>query len=203
MPREQEGAGGGPLSLTVQTVAWRAASAARVGVAGVIARRQLRPDGRESWPSTWQWPQRSCSSQTSASTHRPACYSPDQRTSDLGNSSGFCGALVAGDMLLCAAVGALLLPLVNVAVGLGGSSLLAALGAGLLGQSLLYEALNTYGLVSRAAAIETVGGVVQLLTIASARAKRRAGACSLHRRTYARQRLAGWTRPRDAESTRQ
>ncbi len=154
------------FGVTMRTVAYKVVSSAAVAGATVVTARQLGPTGRGVLVlylavASFTLLLVSLGVNTSARLLLVDAVQPIP----LGHFLGLAWVLVAAQFILCGVVGAVLLVLVDVHVGTTGVVLLGLLGASLLGQYLLFDTMNAYGLISTGAAIEGAGGVAQLIGV--------------------------------------
>lgn len=152
------------LGTTVSISSFRGVSVLAAAIAAVLSARELGPSGRGALvllltlaPLTAVV----CGVGTNLAgrVHMVAAESPVL----LGEYIGLALVLAAVEMVVCAVLGALLLPLAGVDMTLRALVLFGVLGAVTLGQALQNDAVNTFGFVVEAAAAETAGFILQVV----------------------------------------
>lgn len=153
----------GLLRVTARTTICQAVSTTAAAAAAVVTARHLGAEGRGVlvlYLTVGSVALLVCS--LGVNTSARLLLVGSDRPIGTGPFLGLCLALALLQAVVCSLIGAALLPFADVRVEIADVVLLALLGAGLLGQYMLFDALNAYGLISTAAAIEAVAGVTQL-----------------------------------------
>jgi O-antigen/teichoic acid export membrane protein len=91
----------------------------------------------------------------------------DMDRMELADYLGLSAVLTAAAMVLCVAVGAVLLPFVDVHLSAADQLLFGALAGSIQAPFLLNAAINAYGFTARAAAVDAAGTVAQLVLTAA------------------------------------
>lgn len=165
-PSEAQDATRGLLGATVSMVAFRAVSTLGLVLVSVITARQLQPQGRGVLVllvaiASFGVLLSSLGVNVAARVHLVA---PMDRI-ECGDYLGLAGTLTVLQMVVCAALGLILLPLVKVTLSFWMLGLFALLGASLLGQYMLNDALNAYGHTTMATSVEAGGSALQLVLV--------------------------------------
>lgn len=156
----------GVVGITARVVAYKGISGLAAAGITVVTARSLGPDGRGAFVllftlATVTYLACTFGVNTAARVHlvaRPPVV-------ELGDYLGLAAAQVAVQTFACAALGALLLPIVDVELSVLDIGLLGLLGGTLLGQYMLFDAINAYGRTALAAALDAAGSVAQLFLV--------------------------------------
>lgn len=156
----------GLLGLTARTTIYQVVSNVAAAAAAVVTARHLGATGRGVlvlYLTVGSLALLVCSLGVNTSC-RLLLVNPERPVA-LGHFLGLCLALTAAQAVLCSVLGAVLLPLTDVPVDTADVVLLGLLGVGLFGQYVMFDALNAYGLISGAAAIQALVAVGQLVAV--------------------------------------
>lgn len=162
-PGAEPTATAGLLGITARTTTYQIVSNSTAAAAAVVTARHLGATGRGVlvlFLAVGSLALLVCS--LGVNTSGRLLLVDSERPVALGDFLGLCAALSTVQSVVCAVLGAVLLPLAHVHVDITDVLLLGLLGVGLFGQYLVAEAVNAYGRISTAAAIQAVGGVAQL-----------------------------------------
>jgi O-antigen/teichoic acid export membrane protein len=156
----------GLVAITARTAIYKGVSGAAAAGITITTARSLGPQGRGAFVllftlATITYLACTLGVNTGARVHLVA----RPRIVALGDYLGLTLAQVTLQTAICALLGALLLPLVDVDLSLPGIALLGMLGGSLLGQYMVFDAINAYGRTALAAALDAAGSVSQLLLV--------------------------------------
>ena len=156
----------GLLSSTASMVGFRIVSAAATGVVGVITARRLEPAGRGVLVLVVAMASigllfSSLGVNISGRVHLVKAVDPVPSRDYIGLSA----TLTLVQLLMCVALGLTLLPAVDVRLSAPELGLFGLLGAAMLSQYLLNDALNAFGFNTLATKVEAAGGVFQLVLV--------------------------------------
>jgi O-antigen/teichoic acid export membrane protein len=154
------------LGITARVVAYKGISGLAAAGITVVTARSLGPDGRGAFVllftvATVTYLACTFGVNTAARVHLVA----QPRVVELGDYLGLAWTQVAVQTVACAVLGALLLPIVDVDLSALDIGVLGLLGGSLLGQYMLFDAINAYGRTALAAALDAAGSVAQLLLV--------------------------------------
>lgn len=156
----------GLVGTTASILAFKLLSTAAIVVVGVVTARQLQPSGRGVFVlliATASFGLLISSLGVNVSARILLVAKVDPVSS--GDYLGLSAALVLLQTFVCAALGLLLLPAVNVRLSVPVLVLFAFLGAALLAQYLLNDTLNAFGYTTQATTVEAAGSVLQVLLV--------------------------------------
>lgn len=163
--------GGGPASqdlfgLTARTTIYQVISNLTAAVAAVVSARHLGPEGRGALVLYLTVGSLTVLvSSLGVNTSCRLLLVDREEPVALGDFLGLSTALAVVQAVVCSLVGVALIPLADVQVSVGDAFLLGLLGAGMLAQFLMGEAVNAYGLISVAAGIQGIASAGQLAAI--------------------------------------
>lgn len=152
------------LGTTLSIIVCRGVSVLAASAVAILSARQLGPSGRGALVlmltlAPFTAVVTGMGVNVAGRVHMVAADDPVP----IGEYFGLTGALAALNGLVCAGVGAVLLPLAGVGLSAGGLVLFGAVGATLLLQFAVTDALNTFGHTVAAAAIESAGFLLQVV----------------------------------------
>jgi O-antigen/teichoic acid export membrane protein len=168
MTAPNHGAVRGLWRTSAATVVCKVASSGAAGAVALLTARKLGPSGRGVLVlmltlSAFTLLIGSLGMNISARIHLVA----ERDRVDCSDFLGLSIVLVIAQVVFCATIGEVLLPLVNVHLSVGEELLFGALAGSLLAPYLLNAAINAYGLITGAAAVVAAGSGAQLvLTVA-------------------------------------
>lgn len=154
------------VGTTASMVGFKMVSTAAVVGVGVVTARQLEPSDRGAFVlmvtiASFGLLISSLGVNVSARVYLVA----EDDTVPSGDYIGLAGALAALQAVVCFVLGLTLLPVVGVRLSYPALLLFALLGAALLGQYLLNDALNAYGHTILATTVEAAGSFTQLTLV--------------------------------------
>lgn len=156
----------GLAGATASMIAFKLLSNAAVVGVGVITARQLHPTGRGTLVlmvtiASFGVLISSLGVNVAARVHLVAKVSPIPS----GEYFGLTGALVILQLAMCTGLGLTLLPVVGVRLSALQLLLFTLMGASLLGQYLLTDALNAYGFTTLFTTVDAAGSAMQLFLV--------------------------------------
>ena len=154
------------LGITARTVVNKVISGMAAAGITVVTARGLGPDGRGAFVllttvAMVTYLASTFGVNTAARVHLVA----QPRLVELTDYLGLSAALVAGQTVGCALLGAVLMPLVGIDLAVRNTILLGLLGGTLLAQYMLFDALNAYGRTARASALDAAGSTAQFVLV--------------------------------------
>lgn len=155
----------GLLGITAKMTVYKVISTGALAVVGVVTARQLEPSGRGVLVLLLTIAAFSLLISSFGINLSGRVHLVGRVPIPSGDFMGLAGALVLAQFGLCILLGVTLLPTVDARLSLTQEVLFGALGAVMLAQLLLNDALNAYGHTTLATAVDAAGSTAQLVGV--------------------------------------